>query len=89
MMNKSVLVLLLVATFGVVSSSMVGLMRSAVGSPDECTYPPETGPCKGRMPRFFYNINTSECEEFVYGGCHGNENNFRTYEDCENQCKTS
>ena len=33
----------------------------------------------------FY-ILSGVCEEFIYGGCGGNENNFETLEECNQQC---
>ena len=33
--------------------------------------------------RFFYNAATGECEEFVFGGCGGNDNKFDTKEKCQ------
>ena len=49
--------------------------------------PPVTGLCKAYMPRFYYNNKTNECEDFVYGGCGGNGNNFETKEVCEKTCE--
>ncbi|XP_037502293.1 BPTI/Kunitz domain-containing protein, partial [Rhipicephalus sanguineus] len=56
--------------------------------PEVCTYPADTGPCKAYMTRFFYNTETRRCEQFVYGGCGGNGNNFLTYDACQKKCKT-
>ncbi|KAH6926582.1 hypothetical protein HPB50_019823 [Hyalomma asiaticum] len=53
-----------------------------------CTYPADAGTCNAYMPRFFYNTLTKTCEQFVYGGCGGNQNNFHTYDACEKKCKT-
>ncbi|KAL1421525.1 hypothetical protein MTO96_023053 [Rhipicephalus appendiculatus] len=51
-----------------------------------CTYPADSGPCKAYMPRFFYNTETRKCEQFIYGGCGGNANNFLTFDACEKKC---
>ncbi|GFY51441.1 kunitz-type serine protease inhibitor 6 [Trichonephila inaurata madagascariensis] len=51
-----------------------------------CEQKKEVGPCKAAMPRFYFNRNTKKCERFIYGGCKGNSNNFRTLEDCEAAC---
>ncbi|KAH7987061.1 hypothetical protein HPB52_024544 [Rhipicephalus sanguineus] len=59
-----------------------------VAPPEVCTYPADTGPCKAYMTRFFYNTETRRCEQFVYGGCGGNGNNFLTYDACQKKCKT-
>lgn len=52
-----------------------------------CNLPKEIGLCKAAIPRFFYNSLTGECEEFTYGGCGGNGNNFEKKEKCLKECK--
>ncbi|KAL1443250.1 hypothetical protein MTO96_007531, partial [Rhipicephalus appendiculatus] len=56
--------------------------------PEVCTYAADAGPCEAYMRRFFYNTLTKACEQFVYGGCGGNGNNFLTYDACQKKCKT-
>lgn len=46
----------------------------------------DDGPCKAHMPRYFFNILTQQCEEFIYGGCGGNQNRFDTIDECKEQC---
>eukprot|EP00051_Salpingoeca_urceolata_P017573 m.241086 g.241086 ORF g.241086 m.241086 type:complete len:2387 (+) comp18994_c0_seq2:73-7233(+) len=53
-----------------------------------CALPLVVGPCDAAIPRWHYNAETDRCEEFVYGGCGGNENNFATLEACEQRCDT-
>lgn len=53
---------------------------------DVCSQPKVQGPCKGGHHRWWYDRRSGRCEEFVYGGCHGNENRFATPEDCYNRC---
>lgn len=36
--------------------------------------------------RYFFNVSTGRCEQFTYGGCCGNENNFETIEECKQVC---
>ncbi|XP_005182678.1 kunitz-like toxin PcKuz3 [Musca domestica] len=45
------------------------------------------GICRAEIPKFTYNAASNECISFVYGGCHGNDNNFATKEECEEKCK--
>ena len=42
--------------------------------------------CLAYMPRWRYILRTGQCENFIYGGCGGNANNFETFEACENKC---
>ncbi|XP_061193644.1 uncharacterized protein LOC133201858 [Saccostrea echinata] len=51
-----------------------------------CHIPPEAGPCRSAMEKWFYNPTTGCCEKFTYGGCQGNSNNFQTYEECRSTC---
>nr|XP_054928943.1 tissue factor pathway inhibitor-like [Dermacentor andersoni] len=69
-----------------VITSAVDVPFWPLSPPEECTYPADAGPCDAYMPRFFYSTLTKSCEQFVYGGCGGNANNFRTYGACQNKC---
>ncbi|KFO27952.1 Tissue factor pathway inhibitor [Fukomys damarensis] len=51
-----------------------------------CAMRADDGPCKALMKRFYFNILTFECEEFIYGGCQGNENRFDSVEECKATC---
>ena len=51
-----------------------------------CCLPLEVGSCKGKFPRWFFNASSSQCEIFIYGGCHGNKNRFGTLNECINLC---
>uniref|UniRef100_A0A8C3IXX9 BPTI/Kunitz inhibitor domain-containing protein n=1 Tax=Chrysemys picta bellii TaxID=8478 RepID=A0A8C3IXX9_CHRPI len=63
--------------------------RSLTPPGNLCHLPSVCGYCKARFPRFFYNWSSQACEEFVYGGCGGNKNNFETKEEClQQQTKT-
>ena len=54
--------------------------------PDECYLEPDSGPCFGYMPMYFYNTNTEQCEEFIWGGCMGLVP-FQSLNDCQNTCE--
>ncbi|XP_054837312.1 WAP four-disulfide core domain protein 3-like isoform X2 [Eublepharis macularius] len=56
------------------------------GLPYRCTLPPEMGPCKMKIRRFYYDPAQGGCLTFTYGGCQGNSNNFETKEECEEAC---
>ncbi|KZC10068.1 Kunitz-type proteinase inhibitor kalicludin-1, partial [Dufourea novaeangliae] len=51
-----------------------------------CLLPLEHGPCRAMIPRYGYNPNTNQCEEFKYGGCSGNANNFENLQKCQQIC---
>ncbi|KAL4435647.1 hypothetical protein ABPG77_002610 [Micractinium sp. CCAP 211/92] len=56
-----------------------------------CELPPVAGSgdvqCMAYIPRFFYNSTSGKCEQFIYGGCGGNKNNFESVNDCQLACK--
>ncbi len=58
-----------------------------------CDLPLEPGPgeitCLGYFPRYYYNSKVGKCLKFIYGGCGGNKNNFKTEEECERTCGKS
>lgn len=38
------------------------------------------------LPRWTFDSVQQECVEFIYGGCDGNENNFKTRKECQDNC---
>ena len=54
---------------------------------DFCKLPSAVGDCRAAIPRWYYNEESKECEEFIWGGCDGNANNFATKAKCELRCK--
>ncbi|XP_062621659.1 uncharacterized protein LOC134283227 [Saccostrea cucullata] len=52
-----------------------------------CSQPKVVGPCRGAFRRWWYNKSTKRCELFSYGGCRGNQNNFRTKFACLRRCR--
>ncbi|KAG5871898.1 hypothetical protein JTB14_030952 [Gonioctena quinquepunctata] len=51
-----------------------------------CFLPSETGLCKAAFTKYFYDSSDGICKTFVYGGCRGNRNNFKTHEECIQYC---
>uniref|UniRef100_A0A0K2VB06 Papilinlike [Apis florea] n=1 Tax=Lepeophtheirus salmonis TaxID=72036 RepID=A0A0K2VB06_LEPSM len=51
-----------------------------------CVLPEVKGPCEGYYPRYSYNSETKSCNQFIYGGCLGNNNKFQSLEECEGTC---
>nr|ABO31437.1 venom protease inhibitor precursor [Oxyuranus scutellatus] len=59
---------------------------SSKDRPKFCHLPPNPGPCRAAIPRFYYNPHSKQCEKFIYGGCHGNANSFKTPDECNYTC---
>jgi len=53
---------------------------------DICAQPKVIGRCRAAFPRFYYNPTAQACTSFTYGGCGGNENNFKTVGECQRAC---
>uniref|UniRef100_A0A671MUK9 BPTI/Kunitz inhibitor domain-containing protein n=1 Tax=Sinocyclocheilus anshuiensis TaxID=1608454 RepID=A0A671MUK9_9TELE len=51
-----------------------------------CHLEDEPGPCRGLVPRYFFDYKSQECKRFFYGGCFGNGNNFKTIKECHERC---
>jgi hypothetical protein len=54
---------------------------------DACELPADVGECHNYIANWYYDIKIKRCRQFYYGGCGGNENNFRSEQDCEQRCK--
>ena len=53
---------------------------------DACSLPKVVGPCFAAFPRWFFNKASGKCEQFIYGGCKGNGNNFEGEKECQAMC---
>ncbi|XP_030597514.1 tissue factor pathway inhibitor 2 isoform X2 [Archocentrus centrarchus] len=71
------------ALFTIISSfySVLALPPKGV-----CLLEVDEGPCRGNIERYYYNTITQKCEVFYYGGCQGNANNFKSYQECHKTC---
>ena len=67
--------------------SLAGPPDCAQIAQDWCHLQAVTGPCRAYFVRWYYNVDACDCERFVYGGCQGNKNRFRTYKGCMNGCE--
>uniref|UniRef100_A0A0G4GIS1 BPTI/Kunitz inhibitor domain-containing protein n=1 Tax=Chromera velia CCMP2878 TaxID=1169474 RepID=A0A0G4GIS1_9ALVE len=52
-----------------------------------CKLPPDVGPCEAMITRWFFDPSSNSCQEFIFGGCEGNGNNFATEAECEAACQ--
>jgi len=53
---------------------------------DSCSLPPHAGTCSGSHTRYRWDQRTMGCSTFVWTGCGGNSNNFKTREKCVQRC---
>ncbi|XP_020511867.2 amyloid-beta A4 protein-like isoform X1 [Labrus bergylta] len=53
---------------------------------DVCWAKAETGPCRARLSRWYFDHQEGRCAQFTYGGCGGNRNNFESEEYCMSVC---
>ncbi|KAF6079545.1 serine peptidase inhibitor, Kunitz type 2 [Phyllostomus discolor] len=63
--------------------------EAADGEPnihDFCRVPKVVGRCRASFRRWWYNATDGSCQQFVYGGCGGNDNNYLTKEKCLEKC---
>ncbi|MGH0123959.1 UNVERIFIED_CONTAM: hypothetical protein FKN15_009471 [Acipenser sinensis] len=51
-----------------------------------CSEEAVTGPCRAMLPRWYFDLASGQCVQFIYGGCGGNRNNFETQEYCLSVC---
>merc|ERR1712038_1227688 len=43
--------------------------------------------CTAAIPMFSYNKAKGKCQQFIYGGCNGNDNQFDTLAQCQALCE--
>ncbi|CAF4362167.1 unnamed protein product, partial [Adineta steineri] len=55
--------------------------------PSLCKLPKNIGLCQQSKLRMYYDSKTNKCKSFIYTGCRGNKNNFRSALACEKTCK--
>nr|XP_033807232.1 kunitz-type protease inhibitor 1 [Geotrypetes seraphini] len=54
---------------------------------EHCLAPAKVGLCRGSFPRWHYNSSSQACEEFIFGGCKPNKNNYLREEGCKLACQ--
>ena len=53
---------------------------------EACTAPPVSGSCEAYIPAWYHDPFTGLCRPFVYGGCDGNDNRYRSLAECQANC---
>ncbi|XP_042856111.1 papilin-like, partial [Penaeus japonicus] len=53
---------------------------------EHCFLTADQGPCTDYQAHWHYVSESGVCRQFLYGGCQGNQNRFRTRDECENRC---
>ncbi|XP_029973449.1 kunitz-type protease inhibitor 1a [Salarias fasciatus] len=71
------------------SAQVKVLVLTPEQSEHHCMAPKKIGPCRGSFPRWHYNGASEKCEEFMFGGCKENLNNYLTKDECDNACSGS
>ncbi|KAL0965080.1 hypothetical protein UPYG_G00276540 [Umbra pygmaea] len=52
-----------------------------------CTQSPRTGPCRASFTHWYYDPLIQKCSRFTFGGCDGNDNNFKMEDECTSTCQ--
>lgn len=55
--------------------------------PERCAREKDEGFGGGYFPKWYYNVRNLRCEQMVYQGQGGNDNQFSTFVDCDRSCK--
>ncbi|XP_051501248.1 kunitz-type protease inhibitor 1b [Myxocyprinus asiaticus] len=71
------------------SDKVTVLVLTPEQSERHCLVPKKVGPCRGSFPRWHYNAATSKCEQFMFGGCKENKNNYLSEQECTDACKNT
>ncbi|XP_061398206.1 kunitz-type protease inhibitor 2-like [Musca vetustissima] len=58
------------------------------GLPESCLLPMDFGYCRAKLQRYYFDIRRMKCTMFYWGGCAGNDNNFKTMEECNDFCSS-
>ncbi|XP_051992203.1 tissue factor pathway inhibitor 2-like [Xyrauchen texanus] len=54
--------------------------------PKNCRFQKDVGPCRASFKNYYFNMTSMRCEQFIYGGCQGNANNFENNQRCMQFC---
>ena len=60
--------------------------EAPASQPEECLLAAEQGPCEADIQAWHFDAESGTCQQFSYGGCEGNTNNFSSEEQCQARC---
>ena len=66
--------------------SCLKLCRRGAKQVANCHMEPQSGSCHRYTRRYHYDATSAQCLPFNYSGCEGNNNNFGTHFECNDQC---
>ncbi|XP_056337569.1 kunitz-type protease inhibitor 1b [Danio aesculapii] len=71
------------------SAQVIVLVLTSEQSERHCLTPKKTGPCRASFIRWNYNAASRQCEQFIFGGCMENSNNYLSETECQNACENA
>uniref|UniRef100_A0A0K8TK00 BPTI/Kunitz inhibitor domain-containing protein n=1 Tax=Lygus hesperus TaxID=30085 RepID=A0A0K8TK00_LYGHE len=74
--------------FAAISAILIALPLATTAVNEICRLPVPNDyiECNAYFPSYRFNASSKQCDRFVYGGCGGNANRFRTKGECERTC---
>lgn len=51
--------------------------------------PMDFGHCRAKVQRYYFDIRRMKCTMFFWGGCAGNDNNFKSIDECNQFCTSA
>ena len=60
------------------SKSIETISFTSVQAKEDCESERDGGDCRAAFTRFYFDKTEKKCKIFIYGGCGGNNNNYKT-----------